>query len=149
VTLRWLLDTNVVLELVSPACDPAVHAWFVGEKEGSFALSVMTLAEIEQGIAGLPQGDARRPRYEAQRAAIEARFGSHIVPVDSKVALRFGQLSGLLRRSGRKPPVIDTLLAATAIEHGLVLVTRNTRDVAATGAGLFDPWQQPAAGPAS
>jgi toxin FitB len=142
---RWLLDTNVVLEIVSPVCDPAVLAWFDSEDEDSFSLSVMTLAEIEQGIAGLPRGEARGPKYEAQRAAIEARFGGHIVPVDLRVALRFGHLSGLLRRSGRKPPVIDTLLAATAIEHGLVLVTRNTRDAAATGAQLLDPWQ-PAAG---
>jgi predicted nucleic acid-binding protein len=141
VTPHWLLDTNVVLELVNPACDPAVRAWFVGENEASFGLSVMTLAEVEQGIAGLPKGDARRPRYEAQRAAIEARFGSHIVQVDLRVARRFGHLSGLLRRAGCKAPVIDTLLAATAIEHGLVLVTRNTKDVAATGAKLLDPWQ--------
>jgi toxin FitB len=145
VTLRWLLDTNVVLELVGPTCDPAVRAWFIAEREDSFGLSVMTLAEIEQGIAGLPEGDARRPRYEAQRTAIEARFGSHVVPIDLGVALRFGSLPGLLRRSGRKPPVIGTLLAATAIEHGLVLVTRNTRDAAATGVQLLDPWQ-PAAG---
>jgi toxin FitB len=147
VTPRWLLDTNVVLEIVGPACNPAVHAWFTGERENSFGLSVMTLAEIEQGIAGLPEGDARRPRYEAQRAAIESRFGNHIVPVDLKVAVRFGFLSGLLRRSCRKAPVVDTLLAATAIEHGLVLVTRNTKDVAATGASLFDPWQAGAVAP--
>jgi toxin FitB len=147
--IRWLLDTNVVIEMLKPDRDPRVRAWVAGEAEASLAVSVLTIAEFAQGAGKLPDDDPDRPRVEAELAIIESNFAGRIIPVDHRVAVRFGFLSGLLRRSGRKPPVIDTLLAATAIEHGLVLVTRNTRDVAATGAGLFDPWQQPAAGPAS
>lgn len=61
--------------------------------------------------------------------------------VDAAVALRFGRLSGALTRTGRRPPVVAILPAATAIEHGMALVTRNLRDVAATGARLLDPWR--------
>ena len=80
-------------------------------------------------------------------AALEARFAGRILPVDDAVVLRWGEISGTVQRlTGRAPPVIDALLAATAIEWRLWLVTRNLRDVRGTGAALFDPWND---GPAA
>lgn len=137
----WLLDTNVIAELMGPACDDNVAAWIASRAEDELFISVLTLAEIVQGIASLPENDLRRPRFKAQLSAVESRFGQRVLPVDAAVAKCYGEIVGTLRRTGRKPPVIDTLLAATAIEHGLTLVTRNIKDVAATGVLVLDPWQ--------
>jgi toxin FitB len=68
------------------------------------------------------------------------RFSGRILDIDQEVAHRWGQISGLASAKGVNVPVVDGLLAATAIQHNLTLVTRNTRDVAATGVTLFNPW---------
>jgi toxin FitB len=104
-------------------------------------LSVLTLAEYDKGIANLPEGDGRRGLYGARRNALEARFAGRVLSLSDKVVRRWGVISGHVRRlTGHPPPVIDTLLAATAIEHRLWLVTRNVRDVQSSGAAVFDPW---------
>lgn len=138
----WLLDTNVVTETLKPAPDAAVLRTLGTRPETAGWISVLVLAEFAQGIDRLPPADPRRPAFEAQLADVARRFAGRTLPVDAAVALRFGRLSGALARTGRRPPVIDALLAATAIEHGMVLVTRNLRDVAATGARLLDPWRE-------
>ena len=142
----WLLDTNVVSETLKAAPDAAVLRALGTRPESAGWISVLTLAEFAQGVDRLPPADPRRPAFEAQLAEVARRFAGRTLPVDAAVALRFGRLSGALTRAGRRPPVIDALLAATAIEHGMTLVTRNVRDVAATGARLLDPWRE-VAGP--
>ena len=142
----WLLDTNVVGETLKAAPDAAVLRALGTRPESAGWISVLTLAEFAQGVDRLPPADPRRPAFEAQLAEVARRFAGRTLPVDAAVALRFGRLSGALTRAGRRPPVIDALLAATAIEHGMTLVTRNVRDVAATGARLLDPWRE-GAGP--
>ncbi len=137
----WLLDTNVVTEILKAAPDAAVLRTLGARPETSGWISVLTLAEFAQGIDRLPPADPRRPAFEAQLAEVARRFAGRTLPVDAPVALRFGRLSGALTRAGRRPPVVDALLAATAIEHGMTLVTRNVRDVAATGVRVLDPWQ--------
>ena len=141
-TSAWLLDTNVVAELVKAAPDATVLRVLGRRPEAAGWISVLTLAEFAQGIDQLPPADPRRPAFEAQLAEVARRFAGRVLPVDAAVALRFGRLRGALMRVGRRPPVIDTLLAATAIEHGMTLVTRNVRDVAATGARLLVPWRE-------
>lgn len=112
-------------------------------------LSILTLAEIEKGIHNLAPADPARSRYSGTLRALEARFDGRILPLSDAVVVRWGAISGTIRReTGHPPPVIDTMLAATAIEYDLYLATRNTRDVALSGAALFNPWQDdPAAFP--
>lgn len=137
----WLLGTNVIASLIAPNGAPSVKAWAAGQTEDRLWLSVLTLGEYDKGIAQLPDDDPKRAPYAAARDALETRFSGRILPVSDDVIRRWGALSGRVRRdTGHPPPVIDTLLAATAIEHVLCFVTRNTRDVAATGAELFNPW---------
>ena len=103
-------------------------------------LSVLTLGEIRKGVVLLPRS-ARRTSLEAWLSKdLPLRFSGRILDIDQEVAHRLGQISGLASAKGVNVPVIDGLLAATAIQHNLTLVTRNTRDVAATGVTLFNPW---------
>jgi predicted nucleic acid-binding protein len=112
-------------------------------------LSILTLAEIDKGIHNLPIGDLARSRYSGILGALESRFDGRILPLSDPIVRRWGALSGAIRRdTGHPPPVIDTMLAATAIEHDLFLVTRNTKHVERSGAAVFNPWKDdPAAFP--
>ena len=144
--IGWLLDTHVVAALASPSGAPSVRSWAEAEDEERLFLSVLTLAEIEKGIEQLPPGEPARFRHGGTLAAIEARFGGRTLSLSDAIVRRWGAVSGRVRReTGHPPPVIDTLLAATAIEHDLYLVTRNTKDVRLSGAALFNPWTDDAA----
>ena len=137
----WLLDTNVIASLIAPNGAPSVKAWARGQAEDRLWLSVLTLGEYDKGIAQLADDDPNRATCAAARDALETRFAGRVLPVSDDVVRRWGALSGKIRRdTGHPSGVIDTLFAATAIEHVLCFVTRNTRDVAATGAELFNPW---------
>ncbi len=139
--IGWLLDTNVIASLSAPGGAPSVKAWANGQDEARFYLSVITLAEFDKGIAQLAEDDPNRVRHAASRDAIADRFGRRVLSLSDAVVRRWGALAGRIRReTGHPPPVIDTLLAATAIEHRLFLVTRNTGDVRHTGAAVFNPW---------
>lgn len=139
--IGWLLDTNVVAELASPHGEARVHAWAASQDEGRLYLSILTLGEYEKGLHNLPIASTARPRIEAALDALEARFAGRLLSVSDAVVRRWGAIGGAVKRAtGHSPPVIDTMLAATAIEHDLYLVTRNVRDVQHSGAAVFNPW---------
>lgn len=140
--IGWLLDTNVIASLTAPAGAPTVKAWAAAQDETRFYLSVLTLAEYDKGVHQLADDDPLRARYAANRDAIEARFGRRVLPLSNAVVRRWGALAGRIRRDvGHPPSVVDTLLAATAIEERLYLATRNAKDVRYTGAAVFNPWE--------
>jgi predicted nucleic acid-binding protein len=133
----YLLDTNVISETRKTRADPAVMAFLGAADPGGLFLSVLTLGELRKGLAGRRRIDAvAADRLGAWVDGIETIFTDRVLPVDATVARLWGELT-----AGRSLPVIDTLIAATAIASGLTLVTRNTRDVEATGVPLVDPWQ--------
>lgn len=137
----WLLDTNVIASLIAPNGAPNVKAWAKQQDETRLFLSVLTLGEYDKGIAKLNDEHLRRRDYVAARDALEARFDGRIVSVSDAIIRRWGQLAGRIhRQTNQPPPVIDTLFAATALEHGLCFVTRNVKDVVHTGAEIFNPW---------
>mgnify|MGYP001171439960 CR=1 FL=1 len=137
----WLLGTNVVAALINPQGAPSVKTWAAAQDEDAFHISVLTLAEYDKGIHNLPDDDVDRPRYIAAHAALAERFGRRVLPLDDDIVRRWGRISGEVKRaSGHAPPVIDTMLAATAIEYDFYLVTRNVKDTRLTGAIVFDPW---------
>lgn len=139
--IGWLLDTNVVAELANPHGAARVHAWAAAQDERRLHLSILTLGEYEKGLQNLPGNSAIRPRVETALAALEARFAGRLLPLSDAVVRRWGAVSGAVKRAtGQSPPVIDTMLAATALEHDLYLVTRNVRDVQHSGAAVFNPW---------
>ena len=138
----WLLDTNVVAELAKPRGTVRVLAWAAAQDEALLLLSILTLGEYDRGLGNLPSDSPLRPHIAAGIAALEVRFADRILPLSNGIVRRWGAVGGAVkRRTGQTPPVIDTLLAATAIEHDLCLVTRNLRDVWHSGAILLNPWE--------
>lgn len=138
----WLLDTNVIAEVSGVKPDPKVAKWIESLPEHNLYLSILTVGEYQKGIQHLPPGDKRLPRLQRAVAALEARFAGRVLSVSDQIVLRWGAISGEVKRlSGHSPQVIDTLLAATAIEHDLYLATRNVVHVANSGAVVFNPWK--------
>jgi predicted nucleic acid-binding protein len=135
----FLLDTNVVSELVRPRPHPGVVRWIATTNESLLHLSVLTLGEIRKGIASRPDV-GRRAKLESWLHDLVLRFSSRILPIDLAIADRWGRLSGHSKTEGVTLPVIDGLLAATALHNNLVLVTRNLTDIGITGVETFDPW---------
>jgi predicted nucleic acid-binding protein len=139
--IGWLLDTNVVASLTAANGAPTVKAWAAAQDEHRLFISVLTFAEFDKGIQNLADDDPARQRHLLALAMLEERFAERVLSVEDRVVRRWGRLSGtILRTTGRAPSVIDTMLAATAVEHDLHLATRNVRDVALTGASVFNPW---------
>jgi hypothetical protein len=137
----WLLDTNVVAALINPQGAPSVKAWAASQDEETFHLSILTLAEYDKGICNLPNDHPDRSRYIASRDALADRFGDRVLSLRDEAVRLWGRISGEVKKAtGHPPPVIDTLLAATAIETDLYLVTRNVKDTRHSGAVVFDPW---------
>jgi predicted nucleic acid-binding protein len=136
----FLLDTNIISELVKPKPDPKVTAWIESIDERLLHVSVLTLGEIRKGIASLRDA-SRRVRLEAWLDSdLVLRFAERILLIDRAVADRWGRITAEASAAKSPLPVIDGLLAATALDHNLTLVTRNTKDVAVTGVPVFDPW---------
>ena len=136
--MSYLLDTNVVSELVRPKPDPDVLAWFDRTPDNVLHLSVLSLGEIRKGVENL---DAS-PRREKLRVWLEQEltdwFGDRLLPVDRGVADRWGIMLSL---AGRPAPTIDSLLAATALHHNLRMVTRNVDDFRFAGLEVVNPWK--------
>ena len=137
----WLLDTNVIAELAKQQGARRVQQWVARRDETSLFLSILTLGEYDKGLSRLPEDNSVRASIAADIAALERRFAGRILAVTDTIVRRWGTISGSVKlQTGHTPPVIDTLLAATAIEHALCLVTRNVRDVQHSGARILNPW---------
>ncbi len=133
----YLLDTNVVSETRKARADARVIGFLSSIEAAGLFLSVLTLGELRKGVALRTRADPIAARdIAAWVDGIETGFADRVLPVDVVTARKWGELSG-----GRTLPVIDTLIAATALQHGLTLATRNTRDFASTGVLLVDPWR--------
>ena len=133
----YLLDTNVISETRKSRPDTGVVAFLSAADTARLFVSALTLGELRKGVAAKRRTD---PTVADQLGAwvdgVETIFADRVLPVDAATARRWGELS-----IHRSLLVIDTLIAATAMSQGLILVTRNTRDVAPTGVHLVDPWQ--------
>lgn len=139
--MSYLLDTCVVSEWMRRAPSAAVQAWLDARENLPMFLSVVTVGEIEQGISRLRDSARKKALSGWLRDEILPRFDGHLLDVGLEVAVRWGALRGEAIREGRTPPVIDSLLAATALVHDLIVVTRNTRDFEVLAAKVVNPWE--------
>ena len=136
----FLLDTNVISELVKPRPDPTVTRWIDATDESLLWLSVLTLGEIRKGIVSLPDASRRVSLETWLDHELVLRFAGRILVIDQAIADRWGRIAAKAVARKSPLPVIDGLLAATAMQHNLTLVTRNTKDVAVTDVAVFNPW---------
>jgi predicted nucleic acid-binding protein len=139
--VTYLIDTCAFSEFTKPKPSPAVDAWFASIPDGADFVSVLTFGELEKGIAKLG-ASRRRGSLERWFAELRDRMEGRVLPVDAPVALEWGRMAARSEAQGAPIPVIDALIAATAIVHGLSIVTRNTADIARTGAPIIDPWER-------
>jgi predicted nucleic acid-binding protein len=137
--VAYLLDTCALSEFTKPKPSASVDAWFVQVPDGTDFVSVLTLGELEKGIAKLTTS-RRRALLERWFGDLRDRFSGRVLAVDEPVALEWGRIAARSELAGSPVPAIDALIAATAIVHGLAVVTRNTSDIARTGAPIIDPW---------
>ena len=136
----YLLDTNCLSELVRLKPERRVTAWIEAVDESLLHLSVLTFGEIRKGLAALPQSKRRTNLETWLDVELRARFSGRILPIDIAVADRWGLLAAQTKAKGKPLSIIDGLLAATSLHYNLTLVTRNTKDVIATGVATLDPW---------
>ena len=141
--MKVLLDTCVVSELRQPRCNPSVRAAVAGQADDELFLSVLTLGEIRKGISLLADGRRRR-ELERWLVGLARHFSDRIVRIDDQVATLWGEICAAAQLNGRGIPAVDGLIAATALCHGMSLMTRNVDDFAATGVRLINPWAGPA-----
>lgn len=135
--MSYLLDTNVLSELRRKSPNAGVVAWFTQRPASTLYLSVLTLGELRKGIESLADAKRRMTLADWLETDLPGFFAGRILGIDAQVADRWGKL---LAAAGRPLPAIDSLLGATAAQHGLSLVTRNERDFVGLGLEVINPW---------
>ncbi|WP_251151425.1 type II toxin-antitoxin system VapC family toxin [Cellulosimicrobium sp. Marseille-Q4280] len=137
--MRYLLDTDVVSELVRSRPHAHVVSWLRGLRTDQLHLSVLTIGEIRAGIERLAPRDPRRANaLDAWVRGLEDGYADRLLPVTLDVAARWSTL-----HATRTLPAVDSLLAATALVHGLTVATRNARDFRDAGVPVVDPFTDP------
>lgn len=134
--MTWLVDANVLSEPTKPVPNPRVIAW-LSANESSLVVDPIVLGELEIGILALPTG--------RKRSRLEQWFESLVqtidcLPWDAPVSRRWARLVIALKRRGRTLPLLDSMIAATALEHDLTLATRNVGDFKRAGVKVLDPF---------
>ena len=138
--MKFLLDTCVISELANRRPNIQVISWLRRQDPESLYLSFVTIGELQKGIAKRG-GDARAIALEKWlQTDILGSFTDRILPIEKAVSLEWGRICGEAERVGRKRPVVDALIAATALVHGMKLVTRNVDDMVGMGVPIFNPF---------
>lgn len=135
--MSYLIDTNVLSELRNRKADANVVTWMHARPRQSLYLSVLSLGEIRKGIEGVADPAFRQMLTDWLDVQLPNYFIGRVLDIDAAVADRWGRLQASAKRT---LPVIDGLLAATALEHDLTLVTRNSKDFIGLGVQLLNPW---------
>lgn len=139
--MNYLIDTNVVSEFATSSPHESIVNWFQAHEDDGLYLSVITIGEIQQGIARLPSSKKQQQLSTWLNETLLAAYSDWIISIENDIMLQWGTLTGRLIQKGRKMPVMDAMIAATCLQHNLVLVTRNESDFAHTGLEIINPWK--------
>lgn len=138
--MNFLLDTNVVSEWVKLNPNPGLVTWLANTDEDSMFLSAVTVAELCYGIERMPKGRRRDKLIAWYENDLPFRFEGRILPIDTAVAHTGGKVIAQAEAAGRRVETMDAFLAATAMTHGLTLVTRNSSHFHRVVKSLLNPW---------
>jgi len=139
--VKYLLDTCLISELVKKEPNPGVVNWLDEQDEQKLFLSVLNLGELQKGISKIPNGTKKDELQAWIGLDLVERFTGRILDIDLETALCWGRIQGEAEQEGLKLPVMDSLIAATAAAHGLIVVTRNVRDMERCGVKVCNPWE--------
>lgn len=137
--MKYLLDTCLLSELVRPAPNPAVLEWMGARTSADLFISALTLAELERGVVRLPPS-RRQSELATWLASVQAGFGRRALAFTRDTAGYWARLCAQAEAAGKPMAAFDSLIAATALEHGLAVVTRNVSDFASAPVVLINPW---------
>ena len=137
--MSYLLDTCVVSELSRPRPNAGVVAWMSEADTASLHLSAITIGELRRGALRLPAGK-RRTSLSDWSERLRRSFSGRVLPIDEPAALRWAEIAARAEHSGRPGSFADGLIAATALERGLTLVTRHVTDFEPFGVSLLNLW---------
>jgi toxin FitB len=141
--VKYLLDTNVISELVARQPNPSIVQWIDSLDPGSVYLSVITIGELRKGIEKLPDSKRKQTLRDWLSDDLLHRFSGRILALDTEVMLAWGELIGRLEARGRPVAALDSLIAALALHHRCSLVTRNEDDFSNMGISVINPWTMP------
>ncbi len=133
-----LIETDVLLELRRKQSDARMVSWARARSRPVLFPSVLTLGEIRKGIERIEDSVYKQPLVDWLEVELPQYFVGRLIGIDPHIADRWGRL---MARAGRPLPAIDGLLAATALQHDLTLVTRNTKDFTGLEVRLINPWE--------
>lgn len=136
----YLVDTNIPSELTRQQPDSRVADFIRRAGRENLFLSVMTIGEISKGISLLPVSHKRIALENWLNIDVRSWFAGRILPVTEVIAARWGNLAAEAKKKGITLAVVDGVIAATALERNLTLVTRNTKDYAGLGISVLSPW---------
>jgi toxin FitB len=136
----FLLDTNIPSELTRPMPDSRVRDWDAAQDNASLHLSVVSIGELRRGFTLLPHSRRRLRLEQWFEQYLIPLFADRILPVTQSVGNRWGVLGGECQLRGTPLNTADGMIAATALEHDLTVVTRNVKDFAGLGVMVFNPW---------
>jgi len=139
--MNYVLDTNVIFELISKQPNKKVVEWLDYLDPNRIYLSVITIGEIRKGIEKLPPSKRRERVEEWLEADLLLRFQGRILEITAEVMLIWGEITGRLENEGRPITAIDSLIAAIALQGDYCLVTRNEHDFQHTGVTIINPWK--------
>jgi toxin FitB len=114
--------------------------WFEAQDAAALFVSVLTIGEIEKGIAVLPTG-RKKVALSGWLASLRSTYSDRVLSIDAAIAAIWGRTAARIEREGGRLAVVDGLIAATAMHHGYTVVTRNIGDFTTTGVALLDAWQ--------
>jgi predicted nucleic acid-binding protein len=137
----YLLDTNVPSEFSRDRPEARVVQWLKPQPVTTLFISVLTIGEIRKGLAVMPAGRRHTQLETWFHTELLTWFRDRVLPVTHGIADRWGFLDGQCQLKGTPLNIADGLIAATALEHGLTIVTRNEKDFANVGGTIFNPWK--------
>lgn len=138
--MNYLLDTCVLSEFTRRQPDRNVVNWLDSIDEDKMFLSAISLGEVQRGIQRLPDSGRKNQLVAWLNSQLLERFNGRILSLDSETLLLWGNLAARMEAQGIKLPVMDSLIVATALQHHLILVTRNVSDFASCDVEILNPW---------
>lgn len=139
--MNYLLDTNVVSELIAKQPYQPVLDWVDAQDPNSLFLSVVTIGELQKGIAKLSDSQLKNVLQSWLTNDLLTRFQGHVLVFDTEASLVWGDLTGRIAQVGRPLAALDSIIAAIALHHRCTVATRNEDDFADTGVAVINPWK--------